>query len=114
MKVGNIVDGLAVIDVKRVRQMHPVRQYKEVVDYLDKGYKIDHTSAKLIGLVHEVDMYKLEGVTSEAKVESTGFKEELEPKNPNEDVGEAKVEQKRQTRSKKSTTESKEDSTESN
>ena len=78
MKVGNIVDGFEVVDVKRVRQMHPVRQYKEVCEYLDKGYKIDYKSAKVVGLVHEVDVYKLGEVKKE--VDETKVEKQLDIK----------------------------------
>lgn len=128
MKVGNIVNGSSVIDVKRVNKLNLIQFLKEVDSYLQLGYKIDVNSARQVGLVLMVDLFKTESNASEAKLESTGFKEELEHKTDeqrldelNKSVEEAKKaldtftppEQKRQTRAKKSATESKEDSTES-
>lgn len=77
MKVGNIVNGYEVVDVKRVRKMHPVQQYKEVVEYLEKGYKIDYKSAKIVGLIHEVDVYKLD--TTKKEVVDTKVEKQPEP-----------------------------------
>lgn len=69
MKVGNIVNGLEVIDVKRVNKMNIIQFTKAVSEYIDQGYKIDVNSSRAIGLVLQVDMYKLE---SSAVVGSVG------------------------------------------
>ena len=82
MKVGNIVDGLAVIDVKRINKMNLIQFTKAVSEYIEQGYKIDVHSSRQVGLVLQCDVYKLE---SNVNVGSTGFKAELEPKNPIED-----------------------------
>lgn len=60
MKVGNIVDGLAVIDVKRINKMNLIQFTKAVSEYIEQGYKIDVHSSRQVGLVLSVDMYKLE------------------------------------------------------
>ena len=60
MKVGNLVNDLAVIDVKRVNKMNIIQFTKAVSEYIDQGYKIDVNSARQIGLVLQVDCYKLE------------------------------------------------------
>lgn len=84
MKVGNLVGGLEVIDVKRVNKMNIIQFTKAVSEYIDQGYKIDVHSARQIGLVLQCDVYKLESNVSEkVGLGSTGVKEELEPKQPN-------------------------------
>lgn len=60
MKVGNIVDGLAVIDVKRINKMNLIQFTKAVSEYIEQGYKIDVHSSRQIGLVLQCDLYKLE------------------------------------------------------
>lgn len=65
MKVGNIVGGLEVIDVKRVNKMNVIQFTKAIAEYIEQGYKLDVHSARQIGLVLQVDVYKLEGVVSE-------------------------------------------------
>ena len=60
MKVGNIVNSLEVIDVKRVNKMNIIQFTKAVSEYIDQGYKLDVNSARQIGLVLQVDCYKLE------------------------------------------------------
>ena len=60
MKVGNIVDGLAVIDVKRVNKMNLIQFTKAVSEYIEQGYKLDVHSSRQVGLVLSVDLYKLE------------------------------------------------------
>ena len=89
MKVGNIVDGLAVTDVKRINKMNLIQFTKAVSEYIEQGYKIDVHSSRQVGALQlMVDMYKLEsnvgyvGDTSTEGAGSTGFKVELEPKNP--------------------------------
>lgn len=66
MKVGNIVGGLEVIDVKRVNKMNLIQFTKAVSEYIDQGYKIDVNSSRQIGLVLQVDCYKLESNVSES------------------------------------------------
>lgn len=75
MKVGNIIDGLEVVDVKRINKLNLIQFLKEVDNYLQKGYKIDVTSGRQVGLVLQADVYKTEAATS-PKVGSTGVKEE--------------------------------------
>ena len=60
MKVGNIVNGLAVIDVKRINKMNLIQFTKAVSEYIEQGYKIDVHSSRQVGLVLQCDMYKLE------------------------------------------------------
>jgi len=60
MKVGNLVNGIAVVDVKRVNKMNIIQFTKAVSEYIDQGYKLDVNSARQIGLVLQVDCYKLE------------------------------------------------------
>ena len=71
MKVGNIVNGLAVVDVKRVNKMNLIQFTKAVSEYIELGYKLDVHSSRQIGLVLMVDMYKLESNVS-GSVDSTG------------------------------------------
>ena len=68
MKVGNLVNGIAVVDVKRVNKMNIIQFTKAVSEYIDQGYKIDVNSARAIGLVLMVDMYKLEDSKKEVEV----------------------------------------------
>ena len=60
MKVGNIVNGLAVVDVKRVNKMNLIQFTKAVSEYIEQGYKLDVNSSRQVGLVLQMDMYKLE------------------------------------------------------
>ena len=72
MKVGNLVNGLAVIDVKRVNKLNLIQFLKEVDNYLQQGYKLDVQSGRQVGLVLSVDVYKAEeGVEPERETEST-------------------------------------------
>ena len=71
MKVGNIVDGLVVIDVKRINKMNLIQFTKAVSEYVELGYKLDVNSSRQIGLVLQMDVYKLENNLSE-NVGSTG------------------------------------------
>ena len=80
MKVGNLVNGLAVVDVKRVNKMNIIQFTKAVSEYIDQGYKLDVNSARQIGLVLQVDCYKLEAASS-VKVGSAG------EQTPTENVG---------------------------
>lgn len=75
MKVGNLVGGLEVVDVKRVNKLNLIQFLKEVDNYLQKGYKLDVNSARQVGLVLSVDLFKTEASGS-PKVGSTGVKEE--------------------------------------
>ena len=70
MKVGNIVNGLTVVDVKRVNKMNIIQFTKAVSEFIDLGYKLDVNSARQIGLVLMVDVYKTESASS-VKVGST-------------------------------------------
>ena len=70
MKVGNLVNGLAVIDVKRVNKLNLIQFLKEVDSYLQQGYQIDVNSGRQVGLVLMADLYKTEAASS-VKVGST-------------------------------------------
>ena len=76
MKVGNIVAGLEVVDVKRVNKLNLIQFLKEVDSYLQQGYRIDVNSARQVGLVLQTDVYKTKAATS-PKVGSAGVKEEV-------------------------------------
>ena len=60
MKVGNLVNDLAVVDVKRVNKLNLIQFLKEVDSYLQQGYQIDVTSGRQVGLVLQTDMFKTE------------------------------------------------------
>lgn len=75
MKVGNIVGGLEVIDVKRVNKLNIIQFTKAVSEYIDQGYKIDVNSSRAIGLVLQVDMFKLESSSNTGSTESTNITE---------------------------------------
>ena len=70
MKVGNLVNGLAVVDVKRVNKLNLITFLKEVDSYLQQGYQIDVTSSRQVGLVLMANLYKTEAASS-VKVGST-------------------------------------------
>ena len=70
MKVGNIVNSLEVVDVKRVNKLNLIQFLKEVDSYLQQGYQIDVTSGRQVGLVLMADLYKTEAASS-VKVGST-------------------------------------------
>ena len=70
MKVGNLLNGLAVVDVKRVNKLNLIQFLKEVDSYLQLGYQIDVTSGRQVGLVLQADVYKTEAASS-VKVGST-------------------------------------------
>ena len=78
MKVGNIINGLAVIDVKRVNKMNIIQFTKAVSEYIDQGYKIDVNSSRAVGLVLMVDMYKLESNVSVGSVGDNSKDESVE------------------------------------
>ena len=60
MKVGNVIGGLEVTDVKRVNKLNLIQFLKEVDNYLQQGYRIDVNSARQVGLVLMADVYKVE------------------------------------------------------
>lgn len=60
MKVGNLVNGIAVVDVKRVNKLNLIQFLKDVNSYLELGYKVDVNSGRQIGLVLQVDVFKTE------------------------------------------------------
>ena len=64
MKVGNIINGLTVTDVKRVNKLNLIQFLKEVDNYLQQGYKLDVQSGRQVGLVLSVDVYKTESASS--------------------------------------------------
>ena len=70
MKVGNLIGGKEVTDVKRVNKLNLIQFLKEVDSYLQQGYQIDVTSGRQVGLVLSVDVYKTEAASS-VKVGST-------------------------------------------
>lgn len=76
MKVGNIINGFTVTDVKRVNKLNLIQFLKEVDNYLQKGYKLDVTSGRQVGLVLMVDLYKTEAASNidvgSTDVNSTG------------------------------------------
>ena len=104
MKVGNIIDGLAVVDVKRVNKMNLIQFTKAVSEYIEQGYKLDVNSSRQVGLVLQMDVFKLESnvgegvgstedvvkepneTTLEAIQESTEKLEAIEPIEPIEPV----------------------------
>ena len=71
MKVGQIIGGLTITDVKRVNKLNLIQFLKEVDNYLQQGYQIDVNSARQVGLVLMTDLYKTES-TSSVKVGSVG------------------------------------------
>ena len=77
MKVGNLVGGLEVVDVKRVNKLNLIQFLKEVDSYLQQGYNIDVNSARQVGLVLQVDLFKAEAASS-VKVGSVGEKTPVE------------------------------------
>ena len=77
MKVGNIVNSLEVVDVKRVNKMNIIQFTKAVSEYIDQGYKLDVNSARQIGLVLQVDCYKLEDNKKDVEVKVTVGKTEM-------------------------------------
>ena len=81
MKVGNIVSGLEVVDVKRVNKLNLIQFLKEVDNYLQEGYRIDVNSARQVGLVLQTDLFKTEEACSSegGSVASTEAKA-VEPK----------------------------------
>ena len=79
MKVGHIIDGLEVVDVKRVNKMNLIQFTKAVSEYIEQGYKLDVHSSRQVGLVLMVDLFK----TEEPKVvEGVGSTEDVINKSP--------------------------------
>ena len=64
MKVGNIINGLTVTDVKRVNKLNLITFLKEVDSYLQQGYQIDVASGRQVGLVLMANLYKTEAASS--------------------------------------------------
>lgn len=77
MKVGNLVNGLTVVDVKRVNKLNLIQFLKDVNSYLELGYKIDVNSGRQVGLVLSVDMFKVEDNKKDVEVKVTVGKTEL-------------------------------------
>ena len=95
MKVGNIVNGMTVVDVKRVNKMNLIQFTKAVSEYIELGYKLDVNSSRQVGLVLQMDVYKLEsnlsgnvGAVGEA-LPATDTSTEDVVKEPNETTLEA-------------------------
>ena len=78
MKVGNLVNGLAVIDVKRITSLNLTAFTRDIVKYLDEGYRIDVSSTREVGLQKRVDMFKVESNLS-GDVGSVGDNSGIEP-----------------------------------
>ena len=70
MKIGNIVNGLTVVDVKRVNKLNLIQFLKDVNSYLELGYKVDVNSGRQVGLVLQCDVYKLESASNVASTKS--------------------------------------------
>ena len=77
MKVGNLVNDLAVVDVKRVNKLNLIQFLKDVNSYLELGYKIDVNSGRQVGLVLSVDMFKVEDNKKDVEVKVTVGKTEM-------------------------------------
>lgn len=77
MKVGNLVEGYEVVDVKRVNKLNLIQFSKAVSEYIDQGYKLDVNSARQVGLVLQIDMYKLD--TTKKEVVNTKVEKQPEP-----------------------------------
>ena len=88
MKVGNVIGGLTVTDVKRVNKLNLIQFLKEVDSYLQKGYNIDVNSARQVGLVLMADVFKTEvassrvGSTEQIPTESVDSKEDTSVPEP--------------------------------
>ena len=87
MKVGNLVGGLEVVDVKRVNKLNLIQFLKDVDGYLQQGYRIDVNSARQVGLVLQADVYK----TEEPSSQKVGSVSSVEPKSKQVEVEEIKV-----------------------
>ena len=106
MKVGNLVNGLAVIDVKRVNKLNLIQFLKDVNSYLELGYKIDVNSGRQVGLVLSVDVFKTEetnlGVTKPVTETVITNETEEDTSSTEDETGTSEVPVKK-TRTKKST-----------
>ena len=100
MKVGNTINGMTVTDVKRVNKLNLIQFLKEVDNYIRQRYRIDVNSARQVGLVLQVDLYKAEGVepvesktteVEETKVEDTKVESVTEVDQPKEKSVEAET-----------------------
>lgn len=89
MKVGNLVDGLVVVDVKRINKMNLIQFTKAVSEYIEQGYKLDVNSSRQIGLVLMVDCFKLESAVGEGVGSVGDSSTEDVVKEPNETTIEA-------------------------
>ena len=78
MKVGNLLNGLAVVDVKRITSLNLTAFTRDIVKYLDEGYRIDVSSTREVGLQKRVDMFKVESNLS-GDVGSVGDNSGIEP-----------------------------------
>lgn len=78
MKVGNLVNGLAVVDVKRITSLNLTAFTRDIVKYLDEGYRIDVSSTREVGLQKRVDMFKVESNLS-GDIGSVGDNSSKEP-----------------------------------
>ena len=111
MKVGQIIGGLTITDVKRVNKLNLIQFLKEVDSYLQKGYQIDVNSARQVGLVLMADVYKTEQPFGSIAVGSTDVgsvgeqvEDESDSAEPVEEVAKEEVSvapKKTTTRSKK-------------
>ena len=77
MKVGNLVNGLTVVDVKRITSLNLTAFTRDIVKYLDEGYRIDVSSTREVGLQKRVDMFKVEDNKKDVEVKVTVGKTEL-------------------------------------
>ena len=106
MKVGNLVNGLAVVDVKRVNKLNLIQFLKDVNSYLELGYKLDAQSGRQVGLVLSVDVFKTEetnlGVTKPVTETVITNETEEDTSSTEEETGTSEVPVKK-TRTKKST-----------
>jgi len=68
MKVGNLVNCLAVVDVKRITSLNLTAFTRDIVKYLDEGYRIDVSSTREVGLQKRVDMFKVEDNKKDVEV----------------------------------------------
>ena len=93
MKVGNIIDGLTVVDVKRVNKMNLIQFTKAVSEYIEQGYKLDVHSSRQVGLVLSVDLFKTEeSKSTEGEVILSPVKEVTEHDSDKPTVAEDKPE----------------------
>ena len=77
MKKGYLLNGLEVIDVKRITSLNLTAFTRDIVKYLDEGYLIDVSSTREVGLQKRVDMFKVEDNKKDVEVKVTVGKTEL-------------------------------------